>query len=448
MIVGIVVQVAQKEFTILPERVFQCSHHDPPLLIQIPFALAPCVININHFQFSVEIERGRALLAIADACAFDAAERNVCLAAGRRRVDVRHAGFNLIHKAENARGVVRKDRRRQAIFRVVGDLHRFVEILDADDAKHWPKDFLARDAHVGCDVIENGWAHEVAFVESVTGSTLATAHQRSAVFSPNVQITQDSLELILIDARPHFGLWIVAVTDSHRLRALRDPLDEFVGDLVYDDRAAGCRATLPRGSERALGRRFNRQIHIGILEDYDRVLATHFALTLGAAPRYLFIQTYADGVRSGERNSLDGQMIDDFVAGIRTRSENKIQNAGRHTGLFKDFNDAHGGGWRQRGGLEHNGVSGYQRRRNFPRRNRHRKIPRRYASNYAQRLLDRIDEVRWQLGKNRLAVHAPRLARAKLSNIDRALHLAARLAESFTLFARENLRQLIFRFFD
>src|SRR5437016_1203623 len=165
--------------------------------VKIPLALATGVVHINYFQFGVEVERGRALLAIADAGAFDAAERNVRFAAGRRRVDMRHAGFNLVNEAEDARGVVRKDCGRQAILSVVGDLHRCFEIFHADDGEHGPEDFLARDAHIGRDVIENGWAHEVALVESIAGGPLAAAQERRAVLAADVEIFQDSLELAL-----------------------------------------------------------------------------------------------------------------------------------------------------------------------------------------------------------------------------------------------------------
>src|SRR5437763_13441495 len=64
-------------------------------LIEIALALAPRVVNVNDFQFCVEIERGRALLECADACGLDAAEGDVRLAACRRRIDVRHSRLNL-----------------------------------------------------------------------------------------------------------------------------------------------------------------------------------------------------------------------------------------------------------------------------------------------------------------------------------------------------------------
>src|SRR5437764_7784501 len=47
--------------------------------IKISFTLAPSVINVHYFQFSVEVEGRRALLAIADAGSFNAPEGNMRL---------------------------------------------------------------------------------------------------------------------------------------------------------------------------------------------------------------------------------------------------------------------------------------------------------------------------------------------------------------------------------
>src|SRR5205807_4080776 len=130
-----------------------------------------------------------------DACAFDAAERDVSLATGGRRVDVRHAGFDFIDKAKDARGVVGEDRGRQTKFSVVRDVHRFFEILYSHHRQHWSKDFFARDAHVRRHVIENGRLDEETFVEAVTGCTFPAADKRRAVLAANVEIFEHRFEL-------------------------------------------------------------------------------------------------------------------------------------------------------------------------------------------------------------------------------------------------------------
>src|SRR6266853_5439021 len=78
------------------------------VLVKIAFALATRVIDVDDFQFSVKIQRGRTLLAIADTGALDAAKGNVRFAAGSRRVDVRHARFDLIDETKDTHGIVGK----------------------------------------------------------------------------------------------------------------------------------------------------------------------------------------------------------------------------------------------------------------------------------------------------------------------------------------------------
>src|ERR1051325_2255167 len=208
-----------------------------PFLIQIPLALASGVIDVDDLQLRVETQRGRALLAVADARALDAAEGDMRLAAGGRRVDVRHARLDLVNETKDARSVVGEDGRREAVFGIVGDHHRLLEIPDAQHGQHWAEDFFARDTHVGRDVIEHGGAHEVALVQAIAGGTLAAASQLRAVLAPNLYVTQDGLKLALVTAWPTLRLRVIARPDSHALRARDDAPDEFVGDLVDDDRS-------------------------------------------------------------------------------------------------------------------------------------------------------------------------------------------------------------------
>src|SRR6266571_2477271 len=156
------------------------------ILIQIPFALAAGIVYVNYFQLGVEVQRGRALFAIADAGAFDAPERNMRFAAGGGRVDVRHTSLNLIDEAKDPRSIVGKNRGRQAVFTIIRYLHRLVEVFDAHYGKHRSKDLFARDAHVRRNPIENRGPHKVAFVQTITRGSLTTANQCRAIFAADV----------------------------------------------------------------------------------------------------------------------------------------------------------------------------------------------------------------------------------------------------------------------
>src|ERR1043165_1627521 len=209
---------------------------------------------------------------------------------------MRHARLDVVNKTEDSRRVVTEDRRRQAILAVVRDLHRPLKIFHPQHRQHWSKDLFACDTHVWSYMIEDSRANEVTFIEPVTGCTRAAAHKRGAVFTPNVDVFKNCIELALIDTRTHLRCRIRSGTNPHRLRTFRQPLDKLVSNLVHHDRATRRRATLPGGSESALCCRFDGQLHVGVFEDYDGILSTHLALDLGAASRRLFVKTNADAV--------------------------------------------------------------------------------------------------------------------------------------------------------
>jgi hypothetical protein len=47
----------------------------------------------------------------------------------------------------------------------------------------------------------------------------------------------------------------------------------------------------------------------------------------------------SDSVGTSERNRFDCWMINDFVTSFGTGTDDQVQNAGRYSGLFKDFSD-------------------------------------------------------------------------------------------------------------
>src|SRR5205807_1487986 len=148
--------------------------------------------------------------------------------AGGWRIDMRHAGFDLVNETEDAGGIVGEDRGRQTELSIVGDLHRFVEILDAHHTQNRPKDLFTRNAHIRSNVIENRRLHKVTLIEAVTRRALAATNKCGAVFPADVEIVEDRLELTLIYARANLGLGIHTVAESHCLRAFCNSFHEFV----------------------------------------------------------------------------------------------------------------------------------------------------------------------------------------------------------------------------
>src|SRR5687767_8139382 len=129
---------------------------------------------------------------------------------------------------------------------------------------------------------------EVTFVEAVAGCSRAAANERRAIFAANVDVTQHRFELTLVDTWSHVSLRIRTGTDAHRLGSFRDAFDKLVRNLIDNDGATRCRATLAGRSKRALCSRFNGEIHVGVFENHNGILPAHLALNFRTSSGRLF----------------------------------------------------------------------------------------------------------------------------------------------------------------
>src|ERR1044072_9949451 len=100
-------------------------------------------------------------------------------------------------------------------------------------------------------MIENRRAHEVTFIEAVAGCAFAAANQSGSIFAANIDVTQNRLELVLIDAWSHLCLRISSRADTHRLRPFGEALHKLIRHVVHDDRAARGRAAVSGRAKRA-----------------------------------------------------------------------------------------------------------------------------------------------------------------------------------------------------
>jgi hypothetical protein len=78
---------------------------------------------------------------LAEARRLDAAERQLVVAVVDL-VDPGHAGLDLLGRAMDEPGVVRPDRRAEAVRRVVGAPDGVVEVAVAEDGQHRPEHLL------------------------------------------------------------------------------------------------------------------------------------------------------------------------------------------------------------------------------------------------------------------------------------------------------------------
>src|SRR5207248_11424827 len=107
-------------------------------------------------ELRIELDGGRAHFAVAGGAEFEAAEGGLEFEAGGGVVDVDNAGFEAAGELEGAGEVFGGEAGGEAEFDGVGDLDGVVEVFGFDEGEDWAEDFFFGDAHVGCDVRENG----------------------------------------------------------------------------------------------------------------------------------------------------------------------------------------------------------------------------------------------------------------------------------------------------
>src|SRR6202795_1722346 len=134
-----------------------------------------------------------------------AAIAGLLVAAERRGAVVRHAlqvdvpGAD--PAADPARGLhaVGGDVTGETVRRVVGDLHRILFVLGAQDGEHGAKNLFARDGHVVGDVGEDGRADVKSLVDAV-GQTGTASNQGGAFLDA---FLDQRLDLVPLDAGHH-----------------------------------------------------------------------------------------------------------------------------------------------------------------------------------------------------------------------------------------------------
>ncbi len=192
-----------------------------------------------------------------------------------------------------------------------------------------------------------------------------------------------------------------------------------------NDHARRGRAALTGGSERAPQHTFKRKLQIGVFHDHDHVLAAHLERANLVRGRARLPYGPADFGRSGERDKPNLRVVEQGFSHYGAVSRDDVQNAGRHTGFGKRRYEIVSRKRRCFGGFDHHRVAAHERGQNFPRRNRHWKIPRRDQSAHADRLARTHRVLIRKLGLRRVAVKPAAFARDEVSHVDRFLHIAA-----------------------
>ena len=137
-------------------------------------------------------------------------------------------------------------------------------------------------------------------------------------------------------------------------------------------------------------------------------------------------------------------MTRDRRARIGAVAEHDVHHAARQAGFGEHLHQVVSRKRRVFGRLDDHRVAANERRNRFPRRNRHREIPRRDQSRDADWRAHAHCKFVGQLGRSGLAELAAAFAGHQVGHVDGFLHVAARFGEHFAHFARHVDREIFF----
>src|SRR5260370_38799012 len=94
-----------------------------------------------------------------------------------------------------------------------------------------------------------------------------------------------------------------------------------------------------------------------VRDDPQQILAGDVALALLHAARALRVKLAPAFVRTSEGNRPDIEMLEEFVTDLAAGADDHVEHTGGSARLLENPNHSCACEWRERGGLEYNGIS-------------------------------------------------------------------------------------------
>ena len=331
-----------------------------------------------------------------------------------------------------------------AVRDVVGDLDRLVERSARDDRHDRPEDLFLRDSHRRRDVGEDGRLVKEAVRVRAGRQPLAAARERRAFLLADLDVAHDLLELLLADRRAHLRRRVEAIADAQRFgarrriarRTRRRPSCARSPRLAAVQRCP----VVPKPPHRRLRPPDRDSASSITMMAFLPPISRWTILKIGAAFWLTSLPTAVEPVNETTRHV---RMRRQRRADGWTVPVTRLTTPGGMPASSSTLTKLIGRQRRDLGRLEDDGVAAHQRRNDLPRRNRHRKIPRRDHPAHADRLAHRHRELVAHLGRRGLPVQPPAFAGGEISHVDRFLDVAARLVKHLAHLARHVARELL-----
>ena len=210
---------------------------------------------------------------------------------------------------------------------------------------------------------------------------------------------------------------------------------------MLDDQSRRRGASLPGGAERSPERAVHRELHIGVVEHHDGVLAAELERALLEHPAAGLGHDPPGVDASREVDRSDVGMRDERRSRLLAEAEHDVDHADREPRVLERFDEPQRAQRRVLGRLDHHRIAGHDRREDLPGRDGDREVPRRDAADDAERLAHGHRPLVAQLARHRLAERAATLAGDELPHVDCFLDVAPSLGEHLAHLPGHELRE-------
>ena len=295
-----------------------------------------------------------------------------------------NAAFDAFGNVHRARNVGRKDRRRQAIFAIIGDPNGFIFVSGTNDNTDRTKAFFGIDPHRGRDVIQKRCVHQnTVFGLCRSGDEFGALGYRvfNQVFDAFNRFDADDT------AKNMFALG--RITSGQGFGFGGKLGDKVIGDRIIDDKTFGRHANLSLVHIGTKGRPIDRLVKVRVIKYQEWRLAPQFKKNrfkvLG--PEFGNDPTYTGGAGKVDATYcwMGNQGFDDFrrvFGGVG----HHIDDASRRTGLDHALGNQVMQGRAKFGCLKNDGITTGKRHGDCARAQNDRRIPWCNPQNNANRL--------------------------------------------------------------
>src|SRR5215212_4530913 len=387
--------------------------------------------DVDVLYLGVVVEGVRTELA-PDAGLLHPAERR-CDADGGVGVYGDDARLHAPSYAQGAGAVLRPDRARETVNRVVRLPDGVLLVIERDHRDHGAEDLLSRrPVLVGERREDRRRKPEAAPLRG------GAPYRHGGILG---DVGRDCFFVLGGDERAHVSRLVEWVPDAEALNRRPHKGEEVFENAPLDEDARAGAAVLPGVAEDGDWSFAGGLLQVGVGEDHVRGLAAELegyplygaGGALGDPPSHLG--------RAGEGDLRDVRTLDQALPDLAPRPDDDVHDALGYAGVARDALKLDGGEGRESGGLEDESVPRGQRRGHLPARDREREVPRDDEPDDAGRLAE--GDVNAARDGDAVAEKALWHPGVVVEGLGDHLHLSARVAYGLACVLRLQPRQVL-----